>query len=113
MTAFTGGSDISDLIRDSDGDGIDDRTENNDCPSALCVVKTDSDNDGLPDNVENTRAEYDPFNPDTDGNGIRDGDEALDGDGLTNIEELFVLDQFNPRLDPAETTSDSDNLSKE
>ena len=30
----------------------------------------------------------DPLKKDTDGNGINDGDEDLDGDGLSNLEEF-------------------------
>ncbi|CAN5832243.1 hypothetical protein BH18ACT11_BH18ACT11_04190 [soil metagenome] len=41
---------------------------------------TDTDSDGLPDRRERT-AGTDPNNPDTDGDGIPDGDEDTNGDG--------------------------------
>src|SRR2546423_9966593 len=43
----------------------------------------DSDGDGLPDAWEIVLG-LDPHNPDTDGNGILDGDEDTDHDGLKN-----------------------------
>jgi hypothetical protein len=43
----------------------------------------DSDGDGLPDPFEILLG-LDPHNPDTNGNGILDGDEDSDGDGLKN-----------------------------
>ena len=47
----------------------------------------DDDGDGLTD-AEEAYLGTDPTNPDTDGDGVRDGDEDHDGDGLTNLEEL-------------------------
>ena len=63
----------------------------------------DMDGDGIADSVEAAFG-FDPENPDTDGNGISDGDEDLDGDGLNNRIELAL------ELDPRETDSDFDGI---
>ena len=47
----------------------------------------DPDGDGLPYSVE-VELGLDPYQADTDGDGILDGDEDLDHDGLTNREEV-------------------------
>jgi hypothetical protein len=63
----------------------------------------DRDGDGIADSVE-VAFGFDPENPDTDGNGISDGDEDLDGDGLNNRIELAL------ELDPREADSDLDGI---
>jgi len=56
----------------------------------------DSDGDGLPDAWEILLG-LDPHNPDTDGNGILDGDEDTDHDGLKNRwEALYGYDPRDP-----------------
>jgi len=47
----------------------------------------DSDGDGLYDSIER-KLGLDPSKQDSDGDGIKDGDEDADGDGLSNAEEL-------------------------
>jgi len=47
----------------------------------------DTDDDGLPDQCEQEIFGTDPLRADTDGNGILDGDDDHDADGLTNLEE--------------------------
>jgi hypothetical protein len=53
---------------------------------------TDQDADNAPDELEPGRG-LDPRNPDTDGDGVADGDEpnlyGTDGDGVNDGEELF------------------------
>jgi len=80
-------------------------------------VVTDSDNDGLPDDIEISLG-LDPNNPDTDGDGIKDGDEV--GMQTVNIElNETVLPGDDGTSDPGldtgtdtgttDTTTDSDN----
>jgi hypothetical protein len=78
-------------------------------------IGADRDGDGVPDDLEPLLG-LDPDNPDTDGNGIPDGDEDFDGDGLTNFGEVLLgTDATNPDtngngvLDGAED-SDGDGL---
>jgi hypothetical protein len=54
----------------------------------------DSDEDGLPDSWEIANG-FDPYNPDSNGNTIADGDEDTDGDGLSNYYEFLA--GLNPR----------------
>lgn len=55
----------------------------------------DGDQDGVPDALE-LEFGYDPSNPDTDGDGLVDGEEDADLDELPNAWELAF--QLNPRL---------------
>lgn len=64
--------------------------------------KRDSDNDGLTD--FNELFITSTINNDTNGNGILDGDEDYDGDGLTNLEEQ----ELGTKLDAKD--SDGDGL---
>jgi hypothetical protein len=58
----------------------------------------DSDGDGLGDYLEaSTPFDLDPLSDDSDGDGIKDGDEDSDGDGLTNILEVKTH-RTNPNL---------------
>jgi hypothetical protein len=47
----------------------------------------DTDKDGLPDECEEEIFGTNPHSTDSDGNGVPDGDEDHDQDGLTNLEE--------------------------
>jgi hypothetical protein len=86
---------------DADGDGIVDCFDN--CPFYVNPDQEDSDKDGfgdlcdkdmdndlLDDSYEQGHAGMDPSNPDTDGDGILDGEEDADGDGFTNTEEQMA-----------------------
>ncbi|MDD7586867.1 MAG: YPDG domain-containing protein [Corynebacterium glucuronolyticum] len=70
---------IADLIekQDTDGDGIPDNED------------PDADGDGV-NNTDEIKAKLDPLNPDSDGNGIPDGEEDTDGDGIKNADESEV-----------------------
>jgi len=62
----------------------------------------DADNDDL-NSLQEPFFGTDPNNPDTDGNGILDGDEDADGDGIKNKDEptIFSLEGFiDPFADP-------------
>ena len=109
---------------DFDGDGLSDSWEVDhgldlfDASDALI----DSDGDGL-DSVEEFTRGTDPENPDSDGDGLSDGDETdihqtnpilsdTDGDGLSDAIELA-----NPGLDPNDSSdglsdADADGLSR-
>jgi outer membrane protein OmpA-like peptidoglycan-associated protein len=76
---------------------------------------TDSDGDGL-SNKEEEQIGTDPHNPDTDGDGLKDGAEVklyrtnplnkdTDGDGLNDYEEIFKY-----RTDPLNPDTDGDGL---
>lgn len=77
--------------------------------------ENDSDGDGLL-NDEERRLGTDPFNPDTDGDGLKDGEEVnkyktdplkadTDGDGLTDGDEVNKHD-----TDPLKADTDGDGL---
>ena len=82
---------------DSDGDGILNQDDN--CPYEPNLDQLDMDGDGLGDacdddidgdglsNEFEQMYNLDPYSPDSDGDGILDGDEDADGDGLSNFEE--------------------------
>lgn len=79
-------------------------------------VGPDRDGDGVPDSLE-ARLGLDPNNPDTNGDGKRDGDEDFDHDGLSNFGELLVgTDPTNPDsngngMRDGDEDSDGDGLS--
>ena len=59
----------------------------------------DDDYDGLPDSIEAGIPGLDPLNPDSDGDGINDGNEDSDFDGTSNIDEyLQATDPSKPNL---------------
>ncbi|MCG3200032.1 MAG: hypothetical protein GHCLOJNM_04561 [bacterium] len=71
------------------------------------VEDVDADNDGLPDIYEIGIADcgFSPFNSDSDGDGIDDGDEDYDGDGFSNEEEVNGgSDPFDPNQGPGDVT---------
>ena len=94
-------------VSDSDNDGLNDYDETIDLVSN--PLNDDSDSDGLYDYWEWVRSTqgylYSLNSNDTDEDGILDGDEDLDTDGLTNLEELNTYS-----TDPLNVDSDSDNL---
>jgi hypothetical protein len=56
----------------------------------------DTDNDGLLDGDEVHLYGSDPLKADTNGNGIDDGHEDFDGDGIINIDDPFPFDASAP-----------------
>jgi methionine-rich copper-binding protein CopC len=77
---------------------------------------TDTDRDGLPDAWEIEVSGTDAFKADTNGNGIPDGNEDLDGDRLTTLFELIAgtdptkADTFQTGRSDAELDLDGDAL---
>lgn len=77
----------------------------------ITITWIDSDSDGLPDSWEEMMG-LDPNNPDTDGDGILDGDEDYDGDGLSNHDEwVYGTDPMNPDTD-GDGVSDGDEVAQ-
>ncbi len=87
---------------DTDGDGLPDSIEQY---LGSDIEHTDTDHDGLGDYYEVFGTFTDPTKADTDANGINDGDEDFDQDGLTNLEELVS------ETHPCFSDTDNDGLS--
>ena len=64
-------------------------------PAGAAAAATDSDHDGLPNTWERSRSLTSPTRADTDRDGIPDGKEDPDHDGLTNRQEYLA--GMNPR----------------
>ncbi|MBR5024080.1 MAG: S8 family serine peptidase, partial [Victivallales bacterium] len=98
-----GTSPVTPSEKDSDGDGIPDWWEKKYGlnPEDPADAAEDPDGDGLP-NLYEYLTGNDPFQEDTDGNGITDDWEDFDGDGLTNGEEVV----FSTRPDDPDTDDD-------
>ena len=90
-----------DKTKDTDKDGLFDYIE---LQIGTDIEKTDTDGDGLSDYFEIMSMSYDPTRKDTDNNGINDGEEDLDDDGLSNLKELEI------NTDPYTADSDDDGL---
>ena len=89
------------LLKDTDGDHLPDCVEQF---IGIDATLTDTDGDMLDDYYEAFVTATDPTKPDTDGNGVADGDEDFDSDGLTNYQE------YVQGTSPWDSDSDSDNL---
>lgn len=72
---------------DSDGDQLPDIYE---LKAGTNAYRKDTDDDGLSDFTEIFQLKLDPCLQDTDGNGIADGEEDSDKDGLMNLRELSL-----------------------
>jgi hypothetical protein len=95
---------------DSDGDGLSDELEKSTCTDGL---DGDTDDDGIPDGIEDANRngireanETDPCDADTDGDGLQDGTEL--GYTLADIGPDTNPAVFQPDLDPSTTTDPLD-----
>ena len=108
----TDGDGIPDWKEDLDGDGLSNYEERSLCTDPRKpeegssfgekaeFTSIDSDSDKLSDSFEEQFTYTNPYNPDTDGDGVADGEEDLDSDGLTNAEEQILgLNPLNPDTD--------------
>ncbi len=95
---------------DSDGDGIDDKTEGRtdwDGDGVINALDTDSDDDGIPDILEgagdsDNDGDANYLDLDSDGDGIPDAEETVldaDGDGLPNYVDTDSDDDTLPDAD--------------
>lgn len=88
---------------DDDNDGVLNFTEE---LYGTNKTKADTDGDGISDYFEMAVLALNPLAVDTDENGVDDGDEDADNDGITNIEEIVDYD-----TDPICVDTDGDSLS--
>lgn len=86
---------------DTDGDGVEDCFE---LYFGTDIQLVDTDGDGLSDFYELKISGTSPTEEDTDHNGVFDGDEDYDQDGLTTLEECEL------GTDPCDPDMDGDNL---
>ena len=121
----TDGNGVSDADEDYNNDGVaniqevsrqyrayQDNPANSSGPVVVPASLVDTDNDGIADRDE-ALLPYDINDPDSsvpagaasENNGVLDGDEDLDGDGLTNSQELYL--SFT---DPTLADSDGDGI---
>ena len=89
-------------LTDSDNDGLPDFYEE---VIGTDKCNTDSDGDGLPDGFELFTTLTYPNSSDTDNDGILDGQEDNDNDGISNFEEFELV------IDPNDADTDGDGLS--
>lgn len=88
-----------DVDEDADADSVPDYLEK---LYGSSTESQDSDSDGLSDYIEIFKTVTNPIAADSDENGIPDGDEDADLDGLTNIREI----ELGTDLTKADTDSD-------
>lgn len=96
------------LFGDIDSDGLanvfeDPNTNDSDKDSVVDARDTDLDGDGLANDVEPGLGLI-PWNPDTDHDKVKDGQEDRDGDGLDNATEITKT------TDPKKSDTDDDGL---
>lgn len=87
---------------DSDSDGLPDYAEK---AYGTDPENPDTDGDGLTDYEEIYKTGTNPLKYDTDENGVNDADDDIDGDGLSNKEEISL------GTSPNSADTDSDGLS--
>lgn len=103
----------ADLFGDRDQDGLadifeDPQVQDVDGDRVPDASDVDIDGDGVP-NMDEAALGATPWNPDMDGNGISDGDEDSDQDGIATKDELVPASGI-PKTDPAKADTDDDTL---
>jgi hypothetical protein len=101
MDTDTDGDGTSDAGEDPDGDGVKNLEEQSEGTHPRAA---DSDGDGVDDDTEIEESLLDPLNNDSDDDGLRDGLEDLDDDGLNNSVESEI------GTDVMDTDTDGDGL---
>lgn len=76
-----------DYLKDTDQDGLTNYLEEK---IGTDSENSDTDGDGLPDGYEFYTIGTNPLEKDSDFNGVIDGDEDFDGDGLNNLQEYLL-----------------------
>ncbi len=94
---------------DADGDGIIDSEDA--CPNTKGSLMgcPDSDKDGIADKMEAALG-TDPNNPDTDGDGLKDGEENKNGNGSVDAGESDPLDVCDPLMKAGSCDADGDGV---
>ena len=98
-----------DLEKDTDSDGLPDFWEKQ---LGTSITKTDTDGDGLSDYEEVYLSATDPLKLDTDNNGINDGDEDADKDGLSNLQEKKLGAKINVSDTDSDGIKDGEEVNK-
>ena len=98
-----------DLEKDTDSDGLPDFWEKQ---LGTSITKTDTDGDGLSDYEEVYLSATDPLKLDTDNNGINDGDEDADKDGLSNLQEKKLGAKINVSDTDSDGLKDGEEVNK-
>jgi hypothetical protein len=69
---------------------------------------SDADRDGLSNKIEVKITKTNPHDADTNNDGIKDGDEDIDEDGLDNTDELWLGTKLNDADSDNDGTADGD-----
>ncbi|MCG5644706.1 cadherin-like beta sandwich domain-containing protein [Flavobacteriaceae bacterium LSUCC0859] len=107
---------LSVVLGDTDGDGVNDSSDN--CPSVANASQADADGDGVGDICDNAPNVANPSQTDTDGDGVGDViDTDDDNDGVPDTEDAFPLDASENKDtdgdgtgDNADTDDDNDGI---
>lgn len=94
---------------DSDNDGLADLVEKT---LGTDPEKADTDGDGLTDYEEAYITGTNPLKYDTDENGVNDADDDLDGDGLSNKDEIALGTSVSSADTDEDGLSDYDEINK-
>lgn len=94
---------------DTDDDGLADYLEDY---ANTDKENYDTDGDGLSDYIELFVTKTDPNKKDSDSNGIPDGKEDADGDGLSNEEEIEYKTGINDKDSDGDMLSDNEEINQ-